>query len=246
MRLSSSILFLFILTSLRLNANENVFNQANQFFNEGEYQSAANIYQSLVDSNWQSNHLLYNLGTSYYFLNQAGKSILYLEKAKKINPSSSKIQHNLSLAYSLTSDNYEPVPDLKIVKWFRQIMLFFKPQHLFFFVILFALLHLFIGIAIHYKQKESWKPFQKSSFILAIIALFLFFGQKIYLNQQKWAILQKDTSVLTKPEENSTKEIQLFEGRKIEIVDELQEWYKIEIPEEDKSGWILKEYVERI
>lgn len=73
----------------------------------GEWEGAKNLFdsqrfqealQALQEKPLESPNYYYNLGTVYYKLTQIGPAIAYLEKANRLRPRDSDIQHNLSIA----------------------------------------------------------------------------------------------------------------------------------------------------
>ena len=85
------LLYTFLITFLPLLLlaqvdSEQLFEQANKYYSQSEYDKAAEIYQQLVNQGLESSELYYNLGNSEYKLGHLGKSILYYEKAKLLSP----------------------------------------------------------------------------------------------------------------------------------------------------------------
>ena len=73
-----------------------LFKQANGFYQKGEYNKAADIYQQMITSGYKSGNLYYNLGNTYYKLGQKGMAILYYEKAKRLIPGDADLKANLA------------------------------------------------------------------------------------------------------------------------------------------------------
>ena len=67
-KLLSVVIFLFGLVAF--GQNETLFNQATEAYNEGAYQKAVDNYLEILDNGQHSAELYYNLGNSYYKLNQ--------------------------------------------------------------------------------------------------------------------------------------------------------------------------------
>ena len=96
-----------------------VFDKANQLYLNGEYSSAREEYQKIINSGFESVELYYNLGNTFYKLGQIPSSILYYEKALILNPKDVDIQFNLDLANRLVVDKINPVNEFFFRKWFR-------------------------------------------------------------------------------------------------------------------------------
>ena len=95
-KLLSVVIFLFGLVAF--GQNETLFNQATEAYNEGAYQKAVDNYLEILDNGQHSAELYYNLGNSYYKLNQIAPSIYYYEKALLLRPNDEEIKNNLAYA----------------------------------------------------------------------------------------------------------------------------------------------------
>ena len=76
---------------------QQIFQQANEAYEAEHYADAADLYLQLIPDH-QSAALHYNLGNTYYRLNQFGPAILHYEKALALQPSNPDIRANLKLA----------------------------------------------------------------------------------------------------------------------------------------------------
>ena len=108
-KLLSVVIFLFGLVAF--GQNETLFNQATEAYNEGAYQKAVDNYLEILDNGQHSAELYYNLGNSYYKLNQIAPSIYYYEKALLLRPNDEEIKNNLAYANNMTLDAIETLPE---------------------------------------------------------------------------------------------------------------------------------------
>ncbi|MGC8841140.1 MAG: tetratricopeptide repeat protein [Candidatus Sumerlaeaceae bacterium] len=76
---------------------DTVFAQANEAFRSKDFRRAAELYKDLVTSGVISADLYYNLGTTLAHMGKTGEAILYLEKARRLNPHDPDIVANLEL-----------------------------------------------------------------------------------------------------------------------------------------------------
>jgi len=99
-------LFLIILWTLpALAQNESLFDKANSAYNEGNYEIAIDNYEQILENGETSAALYYNLGNSYYKLNNLAPSIYYYEKALQLDPNDNDIRNNLAIAQNLVIDD---------------------------------------------------------------------------------------------------------------------------------------------
>ncbi|WOO42290.1 tetratricopeptide repeat protein [Rubellicoccus peritrichatus] len=84
-----------IVAQLVANTSGN-FEAANESYNSGEYEKAAELYETLIPQK-QSSAVFYNLGNTYYQLQDYPKAILQFEKALALAPTNPEIRANLKL-----------------------------------------------------------------------------------------------------------------------------------------------------
>ena len=100
------------------------FQEANTLYSEGKYSSAIDIYESLINSNYQNAEIYFNLGNAYYKLDDVAYAILNYERAKKLAPGDEDIDYNLRIANLKTIDKIEPVPEFFLNEWWSDLVRF--------------------------------------------------------------------------------------------------------------------------
>lgn len=244
MRKSIYIYLLFFLSAGSLLAQTDLerFEMANKHYQEDQFEEAIQLYKELLDEQYISSDLHYNLGNAYFRTNRLAKAILHYEKALKIEPANEDAAHNLEFANSRTIDKIETPPKLFIYRWWESIIHSFSSSSWANFVILF----LFIGIAglsIFFYFSDSW--IKKLSFysgvtaiILSLICWLIAEGQHNSHEKKEYAIIQEPTvDISSSPSEGSSRLFVLHEGSKVKIEDESGEWLEIKLPN-GNSGWI--------
>lgn len=226
-------------------AEENKFVKANKAFNNGEYILAIDMYEALLEDA-PSVHLYFNLASAYFEAGQIGKSILHYERALKLKPGDKEILHNLRLAYLATKDTFEPIPELGIVTFWKKLLCILTLNQwgmlgitLFWVSISMAIIHRFYKVSV----------FQKAAFVLFIFSLgitLLTWRKFQYENVHLEAIiLSESVHLRSSPNVSSPELIEIFEGRKVKIIDQVDTWVKVQIDTE-KAAWLEKKYLERI
>ena len=84
--------------------------QGNEQYTAGNYDSAITLYSQVVNASISSANLFYNLGNSYFKVNELAPSIYYLEKAQKLAPFDKDISFNLEMAKDQIPDRIKDVP----------------------------------------------------------------------------------------------------------------------------------------
>ena len=81
--------------------------QAEEFYREGKYNEAAEIYRKLRAGGMESAILYYNLGNCYYKLGENTQAILNYERALLIDHSDASARYNLKMAQQAIVDNID-------------------------------------------------------------------------------------------------------------------------------------------
>lgn len=221
------------------------FYQANQSYREGNYQKAAEEYENILKSGWESGPLYYNLGNSYFKAGQLGAAILNYERAKRLIPRDSDLEANHKYAVSLTKQfegkSAQSVGE-KMVSQYCDSMTLDEVT-----VILFCL---FCFMGIHYLAGLFWKwPRRPVVYFLVILVLLFTIHSMVFVT--KWqeantlAVVMKESSAKFEPRVDATTHFELGVGWKVKILQEEDDWIKIE-RKDGKTGWVKNEQLTRI
>ena len=104
------IFFIIFLVFTSNQVIDDLFQKSNDYYTNGDYQNAVNGYLDVLDSGFESAELYFNLGNSFYKLNNIPDSNFYYEKAKSISPNDDDILTNLIFAKNLRIDKIEILP----------------------------------------------------------------------------------------------------------------------------------------
>lgn len=118
------LLFSFVIGLNSIFAQESdmqLFQKANQLYEQEKYSKAVQLYEELNEKGYISEDLYFNMGNAYFKSKDIAHSVLYYEKALKINPSGADAAFNLSLANEKTVDKIEAVPELFIYRWWNSM-----------------------------------------------------------------------------------------------------------------------------
>ncbi len=246
------LLFLMLGMAVQTQANEldSLLKTGNRAYNQGLYDSALNVYDQVINANYESAELYYNCGNAYFKTNQLALSILYYEKAKKLAPNDEDIAYNLNIANSMIVDKIEKVPELFYKKWWNYFYNMFSADWWAYlsisawFVLVFS-----IGLFILSKTRRGRKMafYMGFLFLFASLATFGLASQKYYFSQaQQQAIVFTPTiTIKSSPTINSVDLFVIHEGTKIQLMDQVQDWVKIKI-QDGSVGWIPNDALRRI
>lgn len=227
-----------------------LINIANNAYNEGMYDSALNVYHQVEKENLESGELYYNMGNTYFKTNDISSAILYYEKAKKLEPNNEDIDYNLRIANSMIVDKIERVPELFFKKWWNYFYNMFNANTwTIISVISWFILIFFIGLFIVSNSRGGKKLafYFGLLFLFSSIATFGLASQKYYYGkEQHEAIIFTPTiTVKSSPTSNAVDLFVVHEGTKIYVLDEVQDWVKIRIPD-GSIGWLPLNSVRKI
>lgn len=240
----TAIFLAFVLFSVKLSAKDFSAHllKAEQLYSNANYDSAALIYQSIIDSGYQSPELYYNLGNTYYKLQEIPSAILYYEKAVKLNPSDENIKYNLDLCNTLIPDRIEVIPRLFFIEWYHSLYNYFPVDTWAYIGLsLFALfcvllLFYFLSSKVFIKKMGFWT----ATFLLGL-SLFSFFltYQKYasFIQHEEAIIFIPSITVKSSPAKNSVDLFVIHEGTKVTILDQVGLWIEIKI-QNGSTGWI--------
>lgn len=227
-----------------------IFNKANVAYKNEDYETAAKLYEQLIQQGNISSDVYFNLGNSYYKTENYGAAILNYERAKKFNVVADDIDYNLNLANMQCIDKIEPLPQVFYEKWFAEFIYSSTPDARAEMMVA-ALWMALIFFAIYIFVRRT--SIRKSSFLAAVICLFwaafCFLAaskQSSLINSRKDAIIMAESDyVKSSPDEKSANLFMLHSGTKVVILDNLQGWKKIKIAN-GNVGWVPEKSLEVI
>ncbi len=230
--------------------NEAIFEQATLAYNEGDYEKAISNYLEILDNGEHSAALYFNLGNSYYKINQIAPSIYYYEKALLLKPNDPEIKNNLAYAQNMTLDAIEKMPETGFSKIYNKITGFLSFDQWAIAAVVFTILFVLLYIAFFYFRYSSRKRIAfitgMISLIIAIISMtFAFIQHNDFKGDRPAIIFSEEVTVKSEPNNRSQEVFTLHEGTKIHVLDSLNEWKKIRLAD-GKTGWISSENIKAL
>lgn len=225
--------------------NEALFEKATALYNDGAYEEAIENYELILSNGEHSAALYYNLGNCYYKLNQIAPSIYNYEKALLLDPGDKEIKNNLAFANQMTIDAIEPLPETGLARIYNSIIGVLSFDQWAYLAIAFVILFVLGYLAYYFLKYSSQKrvAFVGSMVALILTALFVAFAfvqYKQYNAEQPAIVFASECLVKSEPNNRSTEVFLLHEGTKIQVVEGLEEYSKIELAD-GKTGWVLQE-----
>ena len=236
------IILFYNFYSYSQNLEENLFNEANNYYLQQEYPSAIEIYQQILDSNIVSFELYFNLANAYFQYGKIAQSIYYYEKALIEKPHQKQCLNNLNLAKNRI-ENISPIPTLFYLKWWNSLSSFFSIN----FWIILVIISVWISTAliiIFIKHRKKW-IFNTTLFSLSIL---LISSSLLYnsnrLNKQLFGIIMNSTQLYKNI--NSTASFYTVKaGNKVLIKEEHSNKLLI-LLQDGQSGWIENNSIKKL
>ncbi|WP_297791825.1 tetratricopeptide repeat protein [uncultured Eudoraea sp.] len=237
------IVILVMLLSLVGNSqNEALFNRATTYYNEGEYEKASENYFEILENGEHSAALYYNIGNCYYKLNQIAPSIYYFEKALLLEPNDKEIKNNLAYAQNMTLDVFQPLPEKTLTKLYNNFIGLFSFDQWAYLAVLFICLFVIAYIIFYFVRYSSQK---RIAFISSLVSLFIavfcilmaFVQFKNFEADMPAIVFAEELRVKSEPNNRSSQAFLLHEGTKVNVLDTLDDWNKIELID-GQTGWV--------
>ena len=224
--------------------------KANKAYSAGSYTTAAELYNEVVMAGYESPELFYNLGNSYFKMNDYGHAILWYERAKRLDPGNEDIDFNLNVANTKISDKIEPLPELFYKRWFNGLLQLFSADSwaaigiiLFIAGLLGGVLYLASQI-LFLRKIGFWAAF--GFLFIAFFALIFAWSNYSFTKSTVEAIVFTPTiTVKSSPDDKSTDLFVVHEGTKVRLLDNINGWYEIKIAN-GSVGWLPSASLEKI
>ena len=242
---------LFVFASVLAYGQETTKAQADSAYINNDYANAVYLYEDILANQGESADIYYNLGNSYYKMDNIAKAILNYEKALMLNPGNGDIRFNSELAQSKTVDKVTPMSEVFLVTWMKSLTNTMSEQGWSKLAIASFILTL-LGLVLYFFSKKI--AMKKIGFISALCLMLVCILANVFASSQKSKaqshssaiIMEPSVTVKSTPNEGGTELFILHEGRKVMIKDNtMREWKEIQL-EDGNAGWVPASVIEII
>jgi len=228
---------------IHLTASE-TWKAGNESYKNGDYTQAIASYQQLLEEGLSSAELYHNLGAAYFVEGEIGESILFLEKAVRLRPSDNNIQSSLSVSRESVDSPFIEIPEFFITRYWK-VLCASLPSFLW---LILQVISGGIGIyGIYNWQLSQDKDKRYRGFILGLagllLSIVLFFVSRSSSRldtSHDIAIVMDNLTLMSGPDQRSEQKENLPEGLKVQILDQIDDWYKVSLSNRD-IGWVEKD-----
>jgi hypothetical protein len=217
---------------------------ADSAYAQADYETAIKLYSKLAKQN-ATTDVYYNLGCAYYRIDDMAHSVLWFERALKLDPSNKDVLFNLEMARSKTIDRIVPQHEFILFTYFRNVTNWFSLR-VWTIVALVSFVLMLVLLLIFWASDSIFV--RKLAFSSAVLLLLVTILSNVCAVQQRnfkqthtsGIITSPAVTVKSTPADNGNDLFVLHEGSKVEILDSsLKEWCEVSIAD-GKQGWIPK------
>ena len=245
-----TIQFLFPLLLLAGSAQQALITEADSAYTAEQFREAAEMYEKVLSEGYASAELYYNLGNTYFNLNNLPSAILNYERALVLAPRDADINFNLNIANSMIPDKIEVVPEIFYVRWWKSWRSSFN-LHTWTIASITVFIFLLMSIGIFFlsgsviiRKMAFWTGI---SAVLLSIGFFAMTYTKYDIESKHLEAIVFDPTITIKSSPNKLGKdlFVIHEGTKVFILEEMNEWVNIKIAN-GSSGWMPLESIRRI
>lgn len=213
---------------------------ANEAFLREQFDSAALLYQRLLENGWHSADLYFNLGVTQYKVNDLASARFNLEKARLLDPNDINILHNLEKVKDVVGDYYvfPAYPLFGFVEWIHSTLGRATVSWSLFLLYLAVLVTFWRW----YKGREKVVKiigFGLLTLFLSVLIIFLF-EQTYFRFHAEMAVIGDTTVLWEKPDESGSSVRDLQSGFKVRVHETVGEWASIELAD-GSFGWLKQD-----
>ena len=230
--------------------NNEYFNNGLDLYNNGKYKEAIAQFKLIIENGEHSEALYFNLGNSYYKINDIANSVYFFEKALKLNQKNNDVLNNLAYSQNMLIYKTGNRPKNQISEFLNDVSKTLNVNQwlMIGFVFLYLFLVTFLLYFLNTKTMSKKNYFTLSLIFFSFSVVFFFNGINKFENNKNMVsaiIFEKKIDFRTEPNYRSEVIFNLHEGTKVIIKEELNEWGLVEISDGNK-GWIELKSIKKI
>lgn len=240
-----------LVSAAGLAGQEALFQQGNARYQDGDYAGAAEAYMAVVEGGYESSELYYNLGNAYFRLNDLARSVLYYERALRLDRGNDDAAANLALVKERLPDRIDPLPRfwlLTLVDGWINLL----PRQL--LLVIGGAAYLVGGAALVgliLRRPRGWSRGLKRLAVTSLVLVVVFGGTLLlrvtrYGAPEEAVVMMSEVSVLSAPSSDGGLVLfSLHGGTKVRIGQVSGDWREV-VLEDGKVGWLRAEVLETV
>jgi tetratricopeptide (TPR) repeat protein len=222
------------------------FQKANEFYRDGDFQKATQIYERLAEAHPHEAVYYYNLGNSLFRMKRLGPAILAYERALLRAPRDPDVRHNLDFVRGLLEYQIEDKRN-----WYLRagqlVLKRFTEREVRFIFYFAAFLFLSVSLgALIFKRHCSAGWFRRGCMIFLALSSLLLIAKHVERHVVREAVvLARECEVRYGPSRKDSVAFRLGDGLKVYVTDTRQDWSRV-LLNNGESGWVPSEQIAEI
>ena len=239
-----------LLVFLPLSASAVTKAEADSAYAQEHYQKAVQDYEQLLKKGVSAD-LYYNLGNSYYRLDNITQAIIAYERALRLAPGDQDIRFNLQMARSKTIDRITPESEMFFVTWYRSLVSLMSVDGWARMALISLVAAIILALAYLFSNR-IW--LRKVGFFGGVLFLLIFLISNLFAWQQKMQYENRTGAIVTvpvvsvkkTPSAQAGEELVIHEGTRVDIIDKsMKQWREVRTGD-GREGWIPSTMIEEI
>lgn len=229
------------------NATNDLAQQASAAYMKGDFKTAADLYQQMVDQGVKRSEVYFDLGNAYYQLHDLGRALVNYRRAEELTPRDEELRLNLARVRVQRVDGTSA--EAGILGQIAELTSnWLSLSELGWIVII--LLWLCCGFVAAYLWRADWKKWARWAIVITCILFILvsLFGLTRSVVDSWWkpaVIVEASVSVMTGPGTNYVEIFELHAATEVRVIEERNHWIRFQLPDL-REGWIEEQTLERI
>lgn len=238
-RLLLFIITLCLLRPLSVDAQSNLQAEGIAAYEAQELDQAIKAFTNAEKEGNTSVELYYNLGTAYLAKNDLGNARLYLERAALHDPNNDAILNNLNIVKDKLKTTIIPLESFFLKQWWQACSQLMSPKSWAMVSLLFLFAALFFVYHLWFKSRKFNNAYFITAFLtMGVLCVLLGYTRYSDMFAHDVAIVMQPTQMLNSASKNSELIQNLSEGVKLQVVEQFNEWSKIQTLALEE-GWVL-------
>jgi tetratricopeptide (TPR) repeat protein len=221
-----------------------VMDSGNIAYAQKDFSQAITMYEKILEDNYESPALYYNLGNAYFKSNNMPKAILNYERARKLQPADEDLEVNLKLANQQITDKVEGTETHFLDKWKARFLNLCLEQTWCYWSI--GGFVIFLGLIVFYlcSSRISIRQLTFAGAVLCfLLSLSTFFVARskytASVTHREAIVMAPNITAKGSPDEKGTDLFILHEGTKVELIQTSAGWSEIRLGN-GHTGWLPK------
>ena len=225
-----------------------LFNQGNQYYDQGEFDKAIESYQQIIQAGLNNSKVYYNLGNAYFRQGELGNAILSYRRAERLDPRDEDIKANIEYVKLYTLDKIDQENVNLVSSIMKSILERATLDEWTLLVSGIYFLGIILGIFLVFLDRLL-KPLL--IVLIILIILLILSGSLLYAKIitealiDRGVVIAEETEVRSGPGGDYTLQFTAHEGLEFEIKDKKDSWSLIVLPN-GVMGWLEKQTIEKI